>query len=246
MALTQKEKHDWMDRIRDVLRERKQRVLGDEPNILNTLKERAQEMANTELGIAAIVAKLDALQQRAKEAENRYNEEYQQVNDHATEIRAAIHRATESLEESLRGFGAKRDVLDAKNKENNELIQEDVQRLHTELDRILEVNTEDARYNYGRTEFALRREHSNIVSNCADIIRMKLIYDDPVASKTKILDDALFEFESALRLTTTTKQANIVWNDVQQFLVEFEESLENAQEESTEEGREAVTTDDNE
>jgi hypothetical protein len=160
-------------------------------------------------------------------------------------MREAISRATASLEESLQGFTTKREELDTRHETANAQFNTDAGLCHSELDGILEVSS-DERYSYNHNrspEIELRREHINVINNCTNVIQAKLEYEDPIAYQTKILDDAIFEFESALRLTTTTKQANIVWNDVQQFLVEFEERLENDQEEeSTEEGSEAGTT----
>ena len=238
MALTQKEKHEWMGRIRDVLRERKQRVLGSTPNIVNTLKEQAQKQAHEDLGVSVVIKKLTEIKARWEEAGERHKEDEKRIASHANEMREAISRATASLEESLQGFTNKRDELDTKHEEANAQFSTDAGLCHNELDEKLEVTSDQRYHHHGRTpEFELRREHTNVINSCTDVIQAKLEYEDPITYQTKILDDAIFEFESALRLTTTTKQANIVWNDVQQFLVEFEERIENAQEEeSTEEG----------
>jgi hypothetical protein len=239
MALTQTEKHEWMNRIRDVLIERKQRVLGATPNILNTLKELSRKQAHEELGVTTVIEKLTEIKARWEEAKDRHEKDEKQIDSHAHEMRAAISRATESLEESLKGFINKRSELDTKYEETNAQFNTDVGLCHSELDEKLEVTSDQRYHSHGRgrnPEFELR--------SCTCAIQAKLEYEDPITYQTQILNDAIFEFESALRLTTTTKQANIVWGDVQQFLVEFEERVENAQEEEahTEESREAGTT----
>ena len=237
MALTQKEKYEWMSRIREVLVERKQRVLGSTPDILNTLKGQAQKQAQEDLGVTTVIEKLTKIKARWEEAKDRHREDEKRVASNANEMREAISRATASLEESLQGFTNKRDELDTKHEEANAQFNTDAERCHSELDEKLKITSDERYHHHGRNpEFELRREHTNVINNCTNVIQAKLEYEDPIAYQTKILDDAIFEFESALRLTTTTKQANIVWNDVQQFLVEFEERMENAEEESTEEG----------
>ena len=209
------------------------------------MKELEQKQAHEDLGVTAVIEKLKHIQELWTENNGRYEEDERRMASHATEMREAISRATASLEESLQGFITQREELDGRHETSSTQFGTDAGLCHVELDEILEVSSDNRYHSHGRSpEFELRREHTNVINSCTSAIQAKLEYEDPVAYQTKVLDDAIFEFESALRLTTTTKQANIVWNDVQQFLVEFEESLENDQEEeeSTEEGSEAGTT----
>ncbi|ANS05016.1 hypothetical protein [uncultured Mediterranean phage] len=242
MALTQTEKGAWLNRISDQIEILRKRLLSGEPALLNSIKKKAEIEANTRLGIAPILKQLEKLKEDWTVQKSKYDNDVSEITKHCDWISNAITELTTSLKNSMEKERAKKEELYDEREKNNQILRSDANKLYQELDELLSVESSEGHY-YRDGDFVMRSEHKREAGQYTAAVEAELLHEHPTARLSTVLDSAKFEFSSAMRMVTTTKQAHIVWEDVQQFLTEFEEQLDESTEtqDSSENRRESNT-----
>ena len=241
MALTQAEKSDWLGKITEQVELLRKRMLADEPGLLKRLERESTVEARKRLGVEPILQQLQDLELEWKAQKEKYDREVAQISDRCTWMSEAIDTLSESLSSSIAVERAKKDELYEAREKSQAVLRDNGNALYTSLDALLAVESSEGHY-YADGTFTVRTAHARELGNYAAAVAAELTHKHPLGRLSTVLDSATFEFSSAMRMVTTTKQAHIVWEDVQQFLSEFEEQLdESSQEEAAPAGEGAVS-----
>jgi hypothetical protein len=243
MALTQAEKSDWLNKITEQVELLRKRLLSCEPGLLQRLEREATVEAHTRLGVAPILQQLKDLKCEWAAHHEKHVEECEQISARCQWMSDAIDTLSASLRATMeKEREKKRELEDARDK-SREVLRNNGNALYASLDELLAVESSEGHY-YADGSFTLRSAQTRELGSYAAAVAAELTHKHPLGRLSTVLDSATFEFSSAMRMVTTTKQAHIVWEDVQQFLSEFEEQLdESSQTEASPAGEGTVSED---
>jgi hypothetical protein len=236
MALTQAEKSEWLYKITEQVEVLRSRLLSAEPGLINSLKKEATVEAHERLGVTSVLQQMEELGLTWQAQKKEYESECAKLEDRCAWMRDSIDKLCKSLNSEIDGEREKKQGLYEAREKSLQVLRSDGNDLYASLDELLAVESNEGHY-HASGSFVPRSEHARELTIYTSAVAAELTHNHPIGRLSTVLDSATFEFSSAMRMVTTTKQAHIVWKDVQQFLAEFEEQLdESAQTETSSAG----------